>query len=139
MGRKPPSQPKRLNLGLQNLAMQKKFPSFELYSKDPKNVHWIGYLQPKPEAQKYKVMVKYDLTPKVYVLSPEILMHAPHRYSDHSLCLYHPNDRSYSADMLISDTIIPWTSEWLYFYERWLEEGVWWGKEAPHSPIAKRR
>lgn len=139
MSKKPSSQPKNLNLGLQKLAMQKKFPSFKLYSSNPKNIYWIGYLQPKPEAQKYKIMVQYNLTPRVYILSPDILMQAPHRYSDYSLCLYHPNDRSYSPDMLVSDTIIPWTSEWLYFYELWLKEGVWWGKEAPHSPIAKRR
>lgn len=139
MGKKPLSQPKRPDIGLQNFTIQKRFPNFQLYNNDRKNIYWIGYLQPKPDAEIYKVMIKYDLSPKVYVLEPEILSGSPHRYSDTSLCLFHPNDRSYSFDMLLSDTIIPWTSEWLYFYEIWLKDGVWWGKEAPHSPNAKRR
>ena len=28
---------------------------------------------------------------------------------------------------LISNTIIPWTIEWLYFYELWLATGEWLG------------
>ena len=29
--------------------------------------------------------------------------------------------------MSISSTIIPWTSEWLYYYEIWLINGDWLG------------
>lgn len=28
---------------------------------------------------------------------------------------------------LLADTIIPWTVEWLYFYELWLATGEWLG------------
>lgn len=134
MSKKPPSQPKKINLGLQNLTIQKKFTGFKLFNYDSKHIYWIGYLQPRTKGKKYKVKIVFDLTPKVYVLEPEIIKNSPHVFSDNSLCLYHPNDSSYSPTMLLADTIIPWTSEWLLFYEIWLQEGIWWGKSAPHSP-----
>lgn len=28
--------------------------------------------------------------------------------------------------MLLVETIVPWTSEWLYFYEIWLVTGEWY-------------
>ncbi|MDE3838759.1 hypothetical protein C0966_05110 [Bacillus methanolicus] len=128
---------KTINLGLQNFAISKKFPSFRLFKDSHQNIYWIGKLQPSEKSPIYTVKIQYDpYQPKVFVLEPEILRSAPLRYGDNSLCLYHPNDNSYRPDMLISDTLIPWASEWLYFYNIWLEEGVWWGKEAPHSPIS---
>ncbi|WP_153126693.1 hypothetical protein [Peribacillus tepidiphilus] len=126
---------KTINLGLQNLAIKNKFPSFELHKNNHQDIFWLGQLKPTPDSPVYMVKVQYNpYAPKVYVIEPKVLKFAPHRYSDHSLCLYHPNDKSYKADMLIADTLIPWTSEWLFFYNIWLEEGVWWGKETPHSP-----
>lgn len=29
--------------------------------------------------------------------------------------------------MLIANTIVPWTSEWLFYYEIWLATGQWHG------------
>jgi hypothetical protein len=34
--------------------------------------------------------------------------------------------------MSIAETIIPWTSEWLYFYELWVFTGEWHG--GGHAP-----
>lgn len=131
---KPPENPKSLNFGMQDSHIKKKFPIFEL-KREGTECYWIGYLQPTANSLRYKVKIIYHpYKPKVYVLEPEVLQFAPHRYVDESLCLYHPNDHSFNGEKLIADTIIPWTSEWLYFYEVWLEEGVWWGREAPHSP-----
>ena len=33
----------------------------------------------------------------------------------------------YDSQNYIIDTIIPWVSEWLYYYELWLPEGKWLG------------
>lgn len=130
---KPPSNPKSINLGMQDMHIQHKFPNFKLRKKGTK-YYWLGYLRPTSSSAVYTIkLIYHTYSPKVYVLEPEILKFAPHRYNDHSLCLYHPNDESFNGGKLIADTIIPWTSEWLYFYEKWLEEGVWWGLEAPHS------
>ncbi len=132
---KPPSNGKALNLGLQDYNIKRKFPSFRLIQ-NKKEIYWVGELQPTPTSQKYRIkIIHHPYTPQVFIVDPEVVSFAPHRYSDSSLCLYHPNDNSFDGETLISDTIIPWTSEWLYFYEAWLDEGVWWGKEAPHSPL----
>ncbi|MCC6893893.1 MAG: hypothetical protein IT321_13810 [Anaerolineae bacterium] len=99
---------------------------------------WIGNLKPRSKSSDYQVQIEYKIqyVPRVYVLSPQILPEAPHTYhSDKSLCLYYPEDGSWSAKMLIAKTIVPWTSEWLCFYEIWQTTGKWFGKEAPHRDV----
>lgn len=49
----------------------------------------------------------------------------PHVFSDMSLCL-HLHDE-WHADMLISESVIPWASEWLLHYELWLVTEEWLG------------
>jgi len=41
--------------------------------------------------------------------------------------------REWHAGMLFVQTIIPWMSEWLYFYEIWLCCGKWLGGGIEHS------
>ena len=33
----------------------------------------------------------------------------------------------FNSSKLIANTIIPWTVEWLYYYELWLATGEWLG------------
>ena len=60
----------------------------------------------------------------------------PHKYhkdlkkQEVQLCLNMPYEFDYS--LRIIDTIIPWTQEWLYFYEIWLTTGEWRG--GGHTP-----
>jgi hypothetical protein len=71
--------------------------------------------------------------PDVRVLSPSVQPGAPHTYDDDGLlCLYHPDRRPWKPTDLAALTVVPWAALWLYFYEAWLETGVWWGPEAPH-------
>ena len=49
------------------------------------------------------------------------------------LCLHFPGE--WDPRMLISETIIPWASEWLYFHELWLATGEWHG--GGHNPSPK--
>lgn len=131
-------KPKKVTLGVQQYHMKLKFPGFKFYKKDCSNIGWIGQLKPTVNSPLYTVKIKYsDYHPKVYVLEPKILDNAPHRYEDGSLCLYYPKDMSYEETSIIADTIVPWTAEWLFYYEAWLKEGVWWGPEAPHHPNSK--
>jgi hypothetical protein len=44
-----------------------------------------------------------------------------------SLCLYDPRKGQWGPDRFIADTIIPWTAEWLFFFEGWLIDGQWAG------------
>jgi hypothetical protein len=49
----------------------------------------------------------------------------PHVYSDGTLCLHETDE--WKATMVIADTIVPWTAEWLAHYEIWLVTGDWYG------------
>lgn len=123
---------------VQDLHIEANFTDFKLYSYGPSSGYWIGKLQPNNNGTIYSVKIEYTqgIKPTVYVLEPRLYDNSPHRYSDRSLCLYYRYDMNYdNQKSLLSDTIIPWTAEWLYFYEIWTETGVWWGKEAPHTPI----
>ena len=35
--------------------------------------------------------------------------------------------------MYVHETIVPWTAEWIVFYELWKITGEWLGPEAPHG------
>ncbi|MCV9940422.1 hypothetical protein OIU35_29075 [Boseaceae bacterium BT-24-1] len=66
---------------------------------------------------------------------------APHIYLDvedparSCLCLYDYRDDEWGPHRAIAETIIPWASEWLFFYEAWLATGIWSGGGHDHSPI----
>jgi hypothetical protein len=122
---------KALTLPHQSFKIIQRYPSFR-YSKKG---YWLGKLRPSSLSPLYTVKIIYDwYRPKVFILDPKIDDDSPHRYPDGSLCLYYPSDKSHHDGLFIADTIIPWTSEWLYYYEKWLEDEIWWGPEAPHSP-----
>jgi hypothetical protein len=128
-------KPKIVTLGVQQRHMTAKFPGFSFYKISCSNLGWTGQLKPQEDSPVYTVKIEYDVDhPRVYVIKPKILDNAPHRYDDGRLCLYYPKDMSFDETSLISDTIVPWTAVWLYYYEIWLKEGVWWGPEAPHLP-----
>lgn len=122
-------------IGLQVGAMSQWFPQFS-YRRNRNCLIWTGDLKPRRESPDYQVQIKYSFRhhPRVYVLSPEISRNAPHTYRDeNTLCLYHPYDNDWSAEKLIACTIVPWTVEWLRYYEIWCTTGKWFGPEAPHS------
>ena len=54
-------------------------------------------------------------------------------YANGDLCLYHPPSQPWSAENDLHNTIIPWTAEWLVFYELYLSEGVWLGPQVEHD------
>lgn len=115
-------------LPIQNLNVQRKFPQFR-YSKHRECGMWSGWLQPTDFSPKYAVQVQYEVDdiPKVHVLSPILHPKAVHLYADKRLCLFWPKEWIWRPDRLISDTIIPWTGSWLFFYEIWLDTDKWLG------------
>lgn len=72
-----------------------------------------------------------ELFPSVRVVSPQLAYRdgerAPHLYSNGDLCLFYPKAREWHGGLLLSRTIIPWASEWLFHYEIWLASGTWCG------------
>lgn len=103
-------------------------------------VTWKGRLQPTPISRIYTVQISWDGTerrPKVEVLHPVLTPPEgrclQHVFSDGQLCLHFPDE--WSPRMPISETVIPWTSEWLFFHELWLATGKWLG--GGHDPAPK--
>jgi hypothetical protein len=120
----------------------------------------IGYwrLSLCPIAQRYLVGIllvlptrldRADLWPRatLRVLDPELCTRAdapdkpvPHLYRNSdgrdSLCLYDPGVESAQSEwqtwMPLATTIVPWTAEWLGYYEFWLATGRWHGPEVMH-------
>lgn len=124
---------KEVTLGLQLFSFKQSFLNFE-FCKNEYEYYWIGKLTPCSNTYTVKIIYKHTKSPKVFVIKPDIFKSSPHIYKDKSLCLYYPLDKDYiNKFSIISDTIIPWTVEWLYYYEIWLESGIWWGPEAPHK------
>lgn len=128
---------KNLSLSEQSYSIQQKFPQFnKIYKKD--KVIWIGNIQPHPLCYTYTIKIEYRLTgyPKVWVLYPELRSYQnkpiPHMYGQKRLCLFYPKANEWKRSMWISQTIIPWTSLWLYYYEYWLITGEWLGGGIDH-------
>lgn len=73
------------------------------------------------------------------IKEPEIAPSASiHMYGDGTLCLYKPKDDPWKPSDNIHEKIIPWTAEWLVFYELYLMCGKWLGPEAEHGTAEKR-
>ena len=92
-----------------------------------------GTLRPTPVSREYAVRIELPKNgiPKILIDSSELLGRGgeriPHRYPDGSLCLYYPPNREWRREFFLTETLIPWAEEWLYFYEIWLISGVWHG------------
>jgi len=121
-----------INLAIQKLALEKQFPDSE------SRIHrseltWAGILKPSPLSDCYKIQIRYKLNgnPEVEVLDPSLKSKngrkPPHLYLGERLCLYLPKTGEWTKEMLLSETIIPWASEWLLHYEIWRITGEWYG------------
>ncbi|RKT69531.1 hypothetical protein DFJ66_2764 [Saccharothrix variisporea] len=89
-------------------------------------------LQPTAASRVYSIRLRYRLgkRPAVSVLQPELVLHPgarrlPHVYDDGTLCLHYPWE--WKPHMILAHTTLPWTSEWLYYYEIWRMTGAWTG------------
>lgn len=94
-------------------------------------LRWEGRIEPTVASESYLVRIDFRLpgAPQISVLSPPLEAPAdgqlPHVYEGDRLCLCYPHE--WRPQMRIDTTIVPWTSEWLFFYELWLFSGKWYG------------
>jgi hypothetical protein len=121
------------------VLLKRHFPSFR-FTRTARGLIWRGELSPQDESPVYQVRIEWRgrRRPLVFIESPNVVPGAPHRYPDKSLCLYYPEDQSWTPQKHLAMTIVPWTAEWLLFYELWLITGKWFGPEAPHGRQVKR-
>lgn len=120
---------------------------------------WEGML--KPVMQSYRIRVRYIryspltlgllINPhvEVLVLDPKVgpdprgtgeppphVFRLGHDPEFPALCLFDPAGREWSPADLIADTIIPWSIEWLMWFELWLWDGIWrGGGRHPGEPV----
>lgn len=105
-----------------------------------------GRICPHPLMATYNIRLSHRLgeAVDVWVLSPELAPREPggripHMYGQRTLCLHLPDAEEWNSSKKISDTVLPWTSLWLSYYERWHVTGVWEGGGAePHNTRPRR-
>ena len=53
----------------------------------------------------------------------------PHVYQQNPplLCVYRPTKGEWTSRMRLDQTIVPWTSLWLFYFEEWLASNEWKG------------
>lgn len=124
-------------------AMARLYPGFR-FTWNRNTLRWVGVLTPTPLSASYRIEIRYKapLHPVVTVLEPRIAPRPdgapiPHVYPGGHLCLYHPGKWEWTTADLIAETIVPWTSLWLLYYEAWQATGVWSGG-GEHPAGAKR-
>ncbi len=94
-----------------------------------------GEIQPSPETDKYKIRLEYTPghTPRVFIEAPRIEKSSDiHIYREGFLCLYEPIETKFKDSFKLSEYTIPWTIEWIMYYELWKLSGKWEGKEIKH-------
>lgn len=131
---------KKIPLAIQKQFLKKDYPNSIVKRNKEHSLEWLGTLKPTPLSKEYTVLVQLKSKLEVFVLVPNKLdlhkdeQELPHTYSTprQKLCLFYGN-REWNRSFLISDTIIPWASEWLYYYELWLITGDWLGGGIEHN------
>lgn len=123
---------KAIKSNVQEAALRSRYSSFRKVSRGDGSFSY--FITVKPREKEYTLEIKYDYrnTPVVYVSSLELDGECPHLNPDGSLCLFKPSEYKWNHQKLIADTIVKWSSFWLYYYEWWIETNVWLGPEAEH-------
>lgn len=98
-------------------------------------------LQPTENSIVYSVTLKTAegrSTVDVFVTNPKIDVvwkgnKVPHQYRDGSLCLFYPEYNEWNYKDRWADSLIPWISLWLFYFEIWDETGEWLGGGIHHE------
>lgn len=141
-----------ITIGDQVIDMRSVFPGWSCDRPYTRTAIWHGWLTPHKIA--YRMRVEYTepllpegrsnlfLQPLVEVMHPPLVRRfgntegsLPHVYIAHPrtqrvgpfLCLFDDEANEWTPDDHISDTTIPWASNWLSCYESWLLTGKWFG------------
>jgi hypothetical protein len=113
---------------------------------------WTYETMPSALSRVYRIRIElnHDLSPDVFVEDPDLQGLAggrrlPHIYPNPTrLCLYLPGTTEWRPWMRLDQTIVPWTSLWLFYFEDWLASNDWKGggehpPEIPDTRPGRRR
>jgi hypothetical protein len=125
----------------QKFFVEKHFPGFRCTFH--RNVlECVGEITPSEMCATYVIKMSYKNggIPEVRIRSPLIpqsIWDRVHIYRNGTLCLYDHREQPWQWKDNLHEKIIPWTVEWLVFYELFLMCGKWLGPEALHGEAAK--
>jgi hypothetical protein len=123
-----------LTMAEQELAMLQHRPAFTRTRRHP--WVWRGIIEVRENGQTYVIDMdageRSGARVQILVREPILVPYKdtgrpPHTFADGSLCI---NERTATAHEFHADTTVPWIYSWFYFYERWVETGVWYGPQA---------
>jgi hypothetical protein len=126
---------------IQKALVEKHFPCFEC-GMSHRCLECEGVITPSEGCGTYRVRISYARggVPRVKIKDPQIIpSSAIHMYNDGTLCLYEPCETPWKSSDSLHEKIIPWTAEWLVFYELFLICGKWLGPEAPHGILSQNK
>lgn len=120
----------------QYAAMKRLFPEFKIKWKK-NHIVFIGSMKPTAMSEIYTVQIECKANgkisyPIVRVLNPKLNKgpngeSIPHMYPNENLCLYLPKSGEFTSRKYVAETLVPWASLWLYYYEQWQITGKWLG------------
>lgn len=96
-------------------------------------------IAPSDFGRRYECLLRMrpdSRTPDMFILSPDLRIIAgtnqiPHTYrhmgTGIKLCLWWPKRHEWCPQLKLTQTYIPWTAEWLWYFEDWLVTGEWAG------------
>lgn len=133
---------KGVPLAIQKYNIKEKYRAIIIEDNSSKNLNITLKMQPSEFSKEYLVLIyqeSIEKKPKVYVCLDELEIteerekDIPHKYGITNInnkkmveiCLFYREE--WKNSMNISDTIIPWASEWLYFFEFWKITNEWCG------------
>jgi len=136
---------KKLTISQQLFKLINCWRSGKIIYQSYKQIIWRCELRPTALSRYYEVTLIYRLNglPEVYVKRDDLVdvdaADFPHIYKREKnrvkLCLYY--GKEFNTSMYISDTIIPWTVEWLFYYELWIKTKIWFGGGIHPVPLEK--
>lgn len=102
----------------------------------PTRLVWRYQTSPSPLGRRYDLRVEFKQgsVPEVFVEGPDL--HAltdgrdlPHVYDQdrQRLCLFMPGTGEWRPWLRIDQTLVPWASLWLFYFEDWLVTDDWKG------------
>ena len=127
---------KAISLSIQAGILKNHYPNSSLIWMKHNKFIWKYKLQPTALSINYQIKLVYNgYKPDVFIEYPKPLQLAndcttlEHVYNTKTqkICLYYGKANEWNSTMLIANTIIPWTSEWLFHYEIWAYTGKWNG------------
>lgn len=119
-----------LNIAVQALALRQLFP-LSLIRVSAGHLLWRGSVRPSEASDTYQLELEYRrrATPKVKVTAPDLVPNSdgllPHVWDTGHLCVHRFGD--WQPRLLLTRTFIPWSAEWLVYYELWRATGIWHG------------